>query len=186
MRFDRRARDRQDTQDHELGQDFSARSQRGRRRRKWSYRQKVAHHTMLRAMLAVAVVLLPSWLIERLIGTRFVILAGVVTVAVMEAAVVMAAVLTGTGITLDGTTIGGVVLFALAMGGAMAMIVPRRCDGIGEQIARQHDPDRNLPNNAHRPSLDQQIHIDLHNPTSLRRLPLECNLPIYRGATAAS
>jgi hypothetical protein len=133
MRFHRRARDRQDTQDHELGKDFSIRNQRGQGRRQWSYCQKVADDAMLRAVLVIAVVLLPGWLTGRLtvrlIATRFVILAGVVTVCatvrVMVARVVMAAVLTSTGIVLDGSAIGPEMLVGLAMVRAMAVIVPR-------------------------------------------------------------
>ena len=183
MSFDRCAPDRQYVQDHELGKDFSGRSQSDLRRRKRRQCHKVAHDAMLRIVLAIADRLMPvgmtRWFTGR-IGAGCVIVAGVVPVMVA----VMTALPAATSMTFGRSAIGTLVMRPVGMAGTAAMAVQRRRDCIGEQITRQHDPDgelpkRDFPQNGHYRSLNRQISTDSHKHTSLCALPLECNRSVF-------
>jgi len=55
------------------------------------------------------------------------------------------------------------------------MVVPRRRERVGEQIARQYQPTRVLPKNGHQKDPNRSTCINSHDPTSLCPHPLECN-----------
>ena len=76
--------------------------------------------------------------------------------------------------------IGTVVMRFLGMAGTAAMVVQRRRHRIGEQIARQHDPNWDFPQNGHNRGLKRQTSTDSHIHTSLRAFPLECNSSVFR------
>jgi hypothetical protein len=103
---------------------------------------------MLRIVLAVAIFFFAGRVTRRIMAPGLVILAGVVIVAVMSA-VVMTTVPTASAMIIRRSATGGMVMRPLGMSGTIAMIVQRRRDCIGEQIARQHDPDRDFPKNGH-------------------------------------
>src|SRR5436190_13158477 len=115
----------------------------------------------------------------RIAGRPLILTSGILTrggrLLVSVDMAVMTAVLTAFTVYIGLRAFDGVVMRPLGMAAAITMVVQRRRDRIGEQVTRQNDADCDFPKNRHYQDLNRQTFTDLHNPTSLRTLPLECN-----------
>ncbi len=159
MSVDRRAGYWQDIGDHDFGQNFSCRNQRHLRRCERSQCQEVAHDAMMRVVGPAAFVLMATRMTARLAANELFLcrslatnrrLLGAVAMVMMTAVLASALLMVRLRIARRLA-----ILRPRRLAATIAVVVKRRRHRIGEQIARQHDGNRDFPKNGHDQDLNR-------------------------------